>query len=272
MGNSFKILEKELEKLGIILNVDKMRELELIDTNDNITEIGILLSDNCNHNIKMIIYNTDIVEKTFSGSILSQFYEIKDYLIKLELNRFYPLEIILEGLINAVVHRDYNYKGDTIFRIFKDKIEIISLGGLIGNLTVEGIKLGICVPRNISLMKIFKILGLVKFYGAGINMIINEYKKYEICPEIISLGGVFKITFPKIEYLIYGKNLKKQYRKILDLFNTYSEITNIIIQNHLGVKSTSAIIYLKEMQKLNLIKKVKNGRNVMYKNINQFYE
>ena len=128
------------------------------------------------------------------------------------------------------------------------------------------------MPRNISLMKIFKILGLVKFYGAGINMIINEYKKYEISPEIISLGGVFKITFPKIEYLIYGKNLKKQYRKILDLFNTYSEITNIIIQNHLGVKSTSAIIYLKEMQKLNLIKKVKNGRNVMYKNINQFYE
>ena len=268
MDYSFKILEEELKKIGIILNVDKMKELELIDTNDNITDIGILLSDNCNHDIKIIIYDTGIVEKTFSGSILSQFYEIKDYLIKLELNRFYPLEIILEGLINAIVHRDYNYKGDTIFRIFKDKIEIISLGELIGNLTVEGIKLGICEPRNISLMKIFKILGLVKFYGAGINMIINEYKKYEISPEIISLGGVFKITFPKIEYLIYGKNLKKQYRKILDLFNTYSEITNIMIQNYLGVRSTSAIIYLKEMQELKLIKKVKNGRNVKYKKLN----
>ena len=264
MKYSFKILEKELEKLGIILNVDKMRELELIDTNDNITEIGILLSDNCNHNIKIIIYDTCIEDKTFNGSILSQFYKIKDYLIKSELNRFYPLEMILEGLINAIVHRDYDYKGDTIFRIFKDKIEIISLGGLIGNLTIEGIKLGICEPRNISLMKIFKILGLVKSYGAGINMIINEYKKYEITPEIISAGGVFKIAFPKIEYLIYGKSLKKQYRKILDLFNTYSEITNIMIQNHLGVKSTSAIIYLKEMQELGLIKKVKNGRNIKY--------
>ena len=96
-------------------------------------------------------------------------------------------------------------------------------------------------------------------------MMINEYKKYEITPEIISVGGVFKIAFPKIEYLIYGKNLKKQYRKILDLFNTYSEITNIMIQNHLGVKSTSVIIYLKEMQELGLIKKVKNGRNIKYK-------
>ena len=267
MDYSFKILGEELEKLGIILNMDKMRELELINTNDNITEIGILLSNNCNHNIKIIIYDTCIEEKTFSGSILSQFYEIKDYLIKLELNRFYPLEIILEGLINAVVQRDYNYKGDTIFHIFKNKIEIISLGGLIGNLTVEGIKLGICVPRNISLMKIFKILGLVKFYGAGINMIINEYKKYEIIPEIISVGGVFKITFPKIEYLIYGKNLKKQYRKILDLFNTYSEITNIMLQNYLGERSTSVINYLKEMQELGLIKKVKNGRNVSYRRV-----
>ena len=37
-----------------------------------------------------------------------------------------------------------------------------------------------------------------------------------------------------------------------------------MIQNHLGVKSTSAIIYLKEMQELGLIKKVKNGRNIKY--------
>ena len=264
MKYSFKALEEEFKKIGFDLNKEKMEELELVDIEDNITQTGILLSNKCNHNIKMITYNTNIIEKTISGSILSQFYEIKDYLIKLELNRFYPLEIILEGVINAIVHRDYNYKGDTIFRIFKDKIEIISLGELIGNLTVEGIKLGICVPRNISLMKIFKILGLVKFHGAGINMIINEYKKYEITPEIISVGGVFKIAFPKIEYLIYGKSLKKQYRKILDLFNTYSEITNIMIQNHLGVKSTSAIIYLKEMQELGLIKKVKNGRNIKY--------
>ena len=117
MDYSFKILEEELKKLGIILNVDKMKELELIDTNDNITEIGILLSDNCNHDIKIIIYDTGIVEKTFSGSILSQFYEIKDYLIKLELNRFYPLEIILEGLINAIVHRVDIYEGDSILRV-----------------------------------------------------------------------------------------------------------------------------------------------------------
>ena len=265
MKYSFKVLEEEFKKIGFDLNKEKMKELELIDVEDNITQTGILLSDNCNHNIKVITYSTtDIEDKTFNGSILSQFYKIRDYLIKSELNRFYPLEMILEGLINAIVHRDYDYKGDTIFRIFKDKIEIISLGGLIGNLTIEGIKLGICEPRNISLMKIFKILGLVKSYGAGINMIINEYKKYEITPEIISVGGVFKIAFPKIEYLIYGKNLKKQYRKILDLFNTYSEITNIMIQNHLGVKSTSAIIYLKEMQELGLIKKVKNGRNIKY--------
>ena len=41
-----------------------------------------------------------------------------------------------------------------------------------------------------------------------------------------------------------------------------------MIQNYLGVRSTSAIIYLKEMQELKLIKKVKNGRNVKYKKLN----
>ena len=40
-----------------------------------------------------------------------------------------------------------------------------------------------------------------------------------------------------------------------------------MIQNHLGVKSTSAIIYLKELQDLDLIKKIKIGRNVSYKKV-----
>ena len=98
-------------------------------------------------------------------------------------------------------------------------------------------------------------------------MVINEYKKYDISPEIISIGGVFKVILPKIDFLLYNKKIKKQHKKILDLFNTYSEITNIMIQNHLGIKSTSAIFYLKEMQKLSLIKKLRNGRSISYKKI-----
>lgn len=267
MKYSFKILREEFEKLGIILNDDKMREFELIDLKGNITEIGIVLSDNCNHNIKIIAHDTNIIENSFNGSILSQYYKIKDYLIELELNKFYPLKVILEVLVNSIVHRDYKYKGDTVLHIFKDKIELTSLGGLIEDLTVEGIKLGISEPRNINLMKIFKILGLVKAYGDGLSMVINEYKKYDISPEIISIGGVFKVILPKIDFLLYNKKIKKQHKKILDLFNTYSEITNIMIQNHLGVKSTSAIIYLKELQDLDLIKKIKIGRNVSYKKV-----
>ena len=40
-----------------------------------------------------------------------------------------------------------------------------------------------------------------------------------------------------------------------------------MIQNYLGVRSTSVINYLKEMQELGLIKKVKNGRNVSYRKV-----
>ena len=101
MKYSFKILREEFEKLGIILNDDKMREFELIDLKGNITEIGILLSDNCNHNIKIIAHDTNIIENSFNGSILSQYYKIKDYLIELELNKFYPLKVILEVLVNC---------------------------------------------------------------------------------------------------------------------------------------------------------------------------
>ena len=112
MEYSFKILKEEFEKIGITLNTDKIKDLKLIDEENNITETGILLSDKCNHNIKIITYDTDIIEKSFSGSLLYQYHEIRNYLVNLELSKFYPLDIILEALINAIVHRDNKYKGD----------------------------------------------------------------------------------------------------------------------------------------------------------------
>ena len=67
----------------------------------------------------------------------------------------YPTKALLEILKNMILHRDYSYNEDSIIRIYKDRIEFPSLSELIANLTVVGIELGISVPRNPNLMKVF---------------------------------------------------------------------------------------------------------------------
>lgn len=55
----------------------------------------------------------------------------------------YPLQAIREGLINALVHRDYeSYAGSVKLEIQRDKLIISNAGGLYGGMTIERLKAG----------------------------------------------------------------------------------------------------------------------------------
>ena len=49
----------------------------------------------------------------------------------------YPEEAIREIVLNMIVHRDYRESGDSIVKIFDDRIEFFNPGSLIGGLTIE---------------------------------------------------------------------------------------------------------------------------------------
>lgn len=52
----------------------------------------------------------------------------------------YPLFAVREALVNAVCHRDYRLKGRRIEdRMFSDRMEVISPGGLPGFITVDNL-------------------------------------------------------------------------------------------------------------------------------------
>ena len=56
--------------------------------------------------------------------------------------RDYPTETIREALLNAVVHREYSFSGSTLINIYEDRIEFISLGGIISGLSLDSIIYG----------------------------------------------------------------------------------------------------------------------------------
>ena len=173
MEYSFTQLEKEFDRLGIGLTDEKLVELNLLSSNGEITYEGILLSDQCKYGIKLIDYIDDEKIEVVTSSLIAQYMVIKEKLVQISTEMKYPLKTILEALKNMILHRDYSYNGDSIIRIYKDRIEFTSLGGLIANLTVEGIELGISVPRNPNLMKVFQEIGITKANGEGIQEILS---------------------------------------------------------------------------------------------------
>lgn len=265
MEYSFTQLEKEFDRLGIELTDEKLVELNMLSSNGEVIYEGILLSDQCTHRVKLIDYTDNEKLEIVAGSLIAQYVGIKEKVIQISTEMKYPIKALIEALKNIILHRDYSYNGDSIIRIYKDRIEFTSLGELIANLTVEGIELGISVPRNPNLMKVFQEIGITKANGEGIQEILSAYKEYKVKPVFKSIGGVFQVILPKPEYTINGKVINDKYRRVLEFMEKRGTANNKEIQEHLELKSTSVVNYLKEMLELELIEKIRDGRNISYK-------
>lgn len=82
--------------------------------------------------------------------------------------RDYPPEAIREALLNAIVHRDYSFSSATLIRIFEDRIEFVTIGGLVKGIVLDDVMLGVSALRNQYLANIFYRLRLIEAYGTGI--------------------------------------------------------------------------------------------------------
>ena len=87
--------------------------------------------------------------------------------------RDYPEVAIREALLNLIVHREYSYSASSFVRMYTDRIEFTSIGGLLKGITLEDIQLGISVCRNPKLANIFYRLELIEAYGTGIQKILD---------------------------------------------------------------------------------------------------
>ena len=82
----------------------------------------------------------------------------------------YPVEVLREVLVNALVHRDYSIAGtDVMLSIFSDRIEIQSPGRLPNTVTVEGMRSGMRYARNQTLVNVMRDYGYVDARGMGIR-------------------------------------------------------------------------------------------------------
>lgn len=83
---------------------------------------------------------------------------------------FFPIEVVRELVVNALVHRTYTTRGDVFINIYPDRMEIHSPGRLPFGVTPKNI-LSQSIRRNEHLSKVFYDLGLMEKEGSGYDLV-----------------------------------------------------------------------------------------------------
>jgi len=284
---TFNSLSEELGKRNLEFTEVQMENLGIMTLDKIYTNMGLLVSDQCSHSIKLAIFqgiDKSVFKdrKEFSGSLFAQLtdvYKLIDFyngikasfhdLIRTD-KRDYPEDAIREALLNAIVHRDYSFSGSTLINIYLDRLEIISLGGLVPGLSLEAAMMGASQPRNEKLAALFYRLKLIEAYGTGISKIISSYKNTDVEPIFESVKGAFRVVLPNVNADTNVINIDKlsiedeRYLPILNLFNQQKEFTRKDVEDIMGIGSTHAINTIKEMIDKSLIEKIGKGKKTRY--------
>ncbi|MHB8762954.1 MAG: ATP-binding protein [Deferrisomatales bacterium] len=96
----------------------------------------------------------------------------------------YPREAIREALANSVAHRDYSSyvrRSHVQVRLFADRIEIQSPGGLFGNVTVDNLEAEHST-RNARLMRMLEDLHVVENRGSGAPVMVEALRAANLEP------------------------------------------------------------------------------------------
>jgi ATP-dependent DNA helicase RecG len=275
---TFEYAEKVFKERGLIFKNAQYRTLGIVNEDGYFTNLGLLLSDQCEHSIKCAIYqgNNKLEfkdRKEFSGSILKQLDDSYEYINlqnRLEstfegLSRIempsYPYFAIRETLINAVVHRDYSFSGSILIHIFEDRIEIVSVGGLVSGLTINDIFLGVSESRNKNLATCFYRLKLIESYGTGIQRIKESYKNFGVKPEFNISEHAFVVTLPNTSY---KKEVKPNEEKALEIIKIRGKVARKELEEELGLSKSSATLILNKLLDEGEIIQKGNARNTTY--------
>lgn len=297
---TFEAAKKEFQSREIDFGPQQIRSLKLIDSDGLYTNLALLLSDQCVHSIKAAVFQgTDQAifkdRREFSGSLMKQMHEVYDFidfrnqtratiekLLRVDV-RDYPEIAIREALLNLLVHRDYSFSASALISIYENRIEFVSIGGLMPEIELEDIMAGISICRNQNLANIFYRLQLIEAYGTGISKIMNAYEGTNTKPRIETTKNTFKIILPNvntgsgvtvtsppaeedIHVLVLNDTpaLSSQEKRILEYARNYDRITKNKAASLLKVSASTAARLINRLLKQDLLVRHGKARNTYY--------
>lgn len=270
--------EKSLE-----FNDNKKRSLGLIRTDGRYSNLALILSDQNPYTTKVAIFeglNKTYFKdhKEFTGSVLRQIDEVLGYLhvynrvravfdgaYRIDLPD-YPTQAFREAYINALIHRDYYIEGSVLVSMFDDRVDFLSLGGLMPGVTHDLMLEGVSVTRNEKLAQILLRLGIIEAYGTGIPRIYSNYENSTVQPKIPTVSGGFLISLPNRNYKAEQnkESLDHHEKKLFEEFS-YNEFSSEDAAKVLNLSVSGAYKLLARMSETQLLSNRKKGRKMYYK-------
>ena len=279
---TFEYAAKYFADNHVSFNENNKRTLHLIDADGYYTNAALLLSDQCEHSIKCAVYEGNgktkfKTRKEFTDSVLRQMDEAYEFIslnnnlnstiegLKRVDNPDYPPYAIREALLNAIVHRDYDYSGSILINIFDDRMEFVSIGGLVKGMTMQDVMGGVSQSRNMVLANIFYRLELIESYGTGIRRIMESYEGRMEQPVFAPAPASFVVILPKITGQPLTDESLTDREKVEKLLKAREEITRKDVETLLGCSKFPAINILNELVAEKVAVKSGSGPAVKYR-------
>lgn len=282
---TFVETSREFAHRNVEFGLQQMKTLKLLNNDGIYTNLGLLLSEQCKHTIKVAVFqgaDQSVFKdrREFSGSLFKQLNEVYEYidmhnqtqstfnkLLRID-TRDYPEDALREALLNLMVHRDYGFQASALISIYEDRIEFVSVGGLVSGIDLEDIMMGISVCRNQNLANVFYRLQLIEAYGTGIRKILNAYHDVKQKPEIQHTQNAFKIILPNRNQSLERKEeyevLSKTEQQIIELMKQNGKLSRKEIETKLELSTSTVLRLLKKLTEKNLVVQNREGRKVNY--------
>jgi ATP-dependent DNA helicase RecG len=143
----------------------------------------------------------------------------------------YPRFAMREALVNAVAHRDYRLSGRRVeIRMFEDRLEVISPGGLPGYITVDNI-VEEHFSRNPRVVAGLFQWGYIEELGLGIDRMIEEMLQFgHPAPEFKATPYSFSVTLRNVRERrpvhAWERNMSERQMRALAHVREFGRITN----------------------------------------------
>lgn len=293
---TFEATEEEFQRRGVAFGPQQLRTLGLVDRDGLYSNLALLLSEQDPHTIKVAVFQgTDQTvfkdRREFSGSLLKQMNEVYDYIdlrnqIRATIEglsridvRDYPVIAVREALLNLLVHRDYSFSASALIGIYEDRIEFVSIGGLMPGIELEDVMAGLSVCRNQALANVFYRLHLIEAYGTGLRKIMEAYEGTAEKPIIATTKNSFKITLPNVNAKHGTKPPQAEAgaassasapehdggaQRVLAYARAHGAITRPEAQELLGTSASTAARLIRRMVRSGLLLQHGKARNTRY--------
>ena len=217
----------------------------IVDEEGNLTNAGALLADESpirHSRVFCTRWNgldkaSGIVDalddKEFSGRLINLLQDTTDFITNNSKKAWkkvadgrvempdYPERAVLEGVVNALIHRNYLEIGSEVHvDMFDDRIEIYSPGGMFDGTKVQERDL-MNVPsrrRNPVIADIFNRLKYMDRRGSGFKKILGDYRKQPQYTEAMEpeFSSDYDMFFLVLKNLNYESELIKEYDSITE--------------------------------------------------------